>query len=218
MSEILLEEKHCLEFVRDMINESIFDRQKVNDAMYHHNTRYSDAASICKNGIMSIVDLNKTGIKKYSDEMINLLGDTSSHINGNDAVSLSVVGLDDLYPDEFEYDPLRSSVVDFLVSSKLNTDRSSINYGNEFLYHGSIKNSDIRSADIRLLRYAQECSEKRDQINELIVKYNYLIDIALEIKRIKDFEMLLREMSSESNNLLDVEKLSKSEKVIIKQM
>jgi len=50
---------------------------------------------------------------------------------------------------------------------------------------------------------------------ELIQKYNYLIDIAIAMKETK-LDIPLREMSLEDNAMLDIDRLSKTEKLTLK--
>ncbi|MBR3140629.1 MAG: hypothetical protein IKF11_07180, partial [Methanobrevibacter sp.] len=89
----------------------------VENAKYHHTTKYKDASSVCKYGILTLEDLNKRGIRNDSPEFIRRMDDIDSHINGADGISLAVVGLKDLTRDEFEYNPFEPTRVDFLVSS-----------------------------------------------------------------------------------------------------
>lgn len=76
-----------------------------------------------------------------------------SHVNCKNAVSLCVVALKDLYPNEDEYNPFSPNLVDFLVTSDIRVSRSSIHYGNEFLSFHSIKKEELKSIDIRLLNF-----------------------------------------------------------------
>ena len=72
------------------------------------------------------------------DEMIKTMDDLDSHANGSESISLAVVGLDDLNPDEFEYDPFSEKQVDILITSDIVARRVTTNYGNEFLSDKSI--------------------------------------------------------------------------------
>lgn len=47
------------------------------------------------------------------------MSDTESHVNGKNSVSLSVIGLKDLYPNEVEYNPFSPNLVDFLITSDI---------------------------------------------------------------------------------------------------
>ena len=151
METILLEEKYILEYIRDILNDSKIKLALINDAKFHHNTSYEDAPSVCRHGILSLADLNKLGIKKYSEDFLRIMNDTESHINGVNAISLSVVGLKDLYSHEEEYCPFSPDQVDFLISSDIKASRTSTHYGNEFLYYSRISVEKLRSIDFRIL-------------------------------------------------------------------
>lgn len=216
MKEIQLEEKYIKEYINDTINSSITGKIVVNDALYHHNTSYILAPSIIKNGILSIEDINKLGIRKYSKELLNIMADIDSHVNGKKYVSLSVVGLKDLYPDEEEYDPYKSNAVDFLISSNIKTYRMTIHYGNEYISE-SILPDKIKSLDIRLLKYLDLV--KKDgfySIESLMEKYNSLKEIALLIKE-TNLNIPIREMSNHDNLLLDTDKLANAPKLLLKK-
>lgn len=208
MNKILLEEKYILEYIKDILNDLRLKSTNISDK-YHHNSSYKDASSICRYGILSLNDLNKLGITNYTKEFLEKMNDTESHINGNNKVSLSVVGLNDLYKDEFEYIPFDSNLVDFIVSSEIKACRSAIHYGNEFL-SDSINIDKIKSVDIRLLQLIEQ---NNTDLKSIIEKYNYLKDIALAIKDSK-LDIPLREMSS--NFDIDIDKLSNNPKVLKK--
>lgn len=212
MKQIKLEEKYVLEYIKYMISSFKMKPIEINNAKYHHNASYSDTPLVLKHGILSVLELNRLGIKKYSPEILNLWNDLESHINGIDSISLSVVGLKDLYKDEFEYDPFSPTKVDLNISSDISTLRSSIHYGNEFLCYENIGIDKIKSIDIRLL----ELIEKRKDftIKDVINKYNYLKDIALAIKE-NNLDIPFREMSND-NCALDITKVSEMPKLILK--
>jgi len=218
MKKILVEEKYILEYIKDMINDLKIKTLTVDNAKYHHNTNYSDAPSICRTGILTMQDLKNRGIKNYTDEFLNSMDDTNSHVNGIDSVSLAVMGLQDLYKDELEYNPYSPNQVDFLVSSDVKAGRSSVNYGNEFLASKSISIDKLRSVDIRILKLI-ESSEKKVSINKyalqnIIEKYNYLKDIAIAM-RYSNLDIPLREMSHDSL-MIDIDKLATVPKLLIK--
>ena len=147
MKEVLLEEKYILEYIRDMMHDMKRKNVFIEDAKYHHNASYFDAISICKHGILTMLDLKRLNIKEYTKETLKKMNDITSHINGNDGVSLSLVGLKDLYRDEDEYDPFTPTQVDFLVSSDIQASRTSIHYGNEFLSYKSIEVNKLKAVD-----------------------------------------------------------------------
>lgn len=215
---VLLEQKYILEYIRDLLNDMRLGNMQVNNAKYHHNTAYKDAPSICRNGILTMLDMKKLEIKDYSDEFLQTMSDIESHINGNDSVSLAVVGLTDLYPNEDEYNPFSPTQVNFLVTSDLRTGRSSIHYGNEFLSYKSIGIESLRSVDIRLLQLIDSLSKKEsdiETIKRVINKYNYLKNIALTMKNTQ-LDIPLREMSYQDDSMMDVDKLSTTPKLVLK--
>lgn len=218
METILLEEKNVLEYIYDSICSAKLCGNEIIDAKYHHNTAYKDAVSICKYGILTLADMNSKGIRKDTKEFLKIMSDIDSHVNGNNCVSLSVVGLTDIYPNEDEYNPFSPNLVDFLVSSDVQASRSSIHYGNEFLNCGSIMRDSLKSVDIRLLKLlCQEKSYMSDSsIQTIIQKYNYLRAIALEVKK-QQLELPLREMSESTVFQIDINKLSKYPTLVLKK-
>ena len=78
--------------------------------------------SIVKHGILSMKDLHNSGINIYSLDALERASNHLSHINGNDGISLAVVGLTDLYKDEDEYDPYKLECVDFVVDDSVNVE------------------------------------------------------------------------------------------------
>ena len=212
MSKILLEEKYVLEYIRDMLSTLKIGAKEVTDARYHHNASYEKIPSILRNGILSLLETNKLGITKYTDQDLEILNDITSHVNGNDSISLSVVGLTDLYPNEDEYNPYSQNYVDLIISSDVKARRSSTRYGNEFLVKDKISPDKIKAVDIRLLKSMEE---KRNHEKEIIEKYNHLREIALIIKEL-NLDVLLREMS-EDNLTFDIDKVSKTPQIVLKQ-
>lgn len=132
MDNIALSETDVLEYVCDILSDIKYNGTDVFNAKYHHNTDYKHASLICKYGILTLDDLNHQGIRNDSNEFLKIMSDTESHVNGKNAVSLSVVGLKDLYPKEDEYNPFSPNLVDFLITSDIKASRASIHYGNEF--------------------------------------------------------------------------------------
>lgn len=211
MSKILLEEKYVLEYIRDMLSTLKTGAKEVTDARYHHNASYEKIPSILRNGILSLLETNKLGITKYTDQDLDILNDITSHVNGNDSISLSVVGLTDLYPNEDEYNPYSPNYVDLIISSDVKARRSSTRYGNEFLVKDKISTDKIKAVDTRLLRLMEE---KRYDVKVIIEKYNHLREIALIIKEL-NLDVLLREMS-EDNLTFDIDKVSKTPQIVLK--
>lgn len=222
IKSILLEEQFVSEYIEDIVNDFKIKTSSVKDYKYHHNTSYSDATSIIRNGILSIRELTRLGIKNYSNNLLDVMSDTSSHVNGADAISLAVVGLDDLYREEFEYDPYSPTNVDFLISGDILTYRNTINYGNEYLSFSSINPDKFRAVDIRLLKYLEiEKRERKIIINDkhitlLLEKYNQLMNIALALKE-KKLDIPFREMSYDKEISLDIERVSELPKIMLKK-
>lgn len=221
MSNIKIEEKYILEYIKDILQDLRLGSSVVNNAKYHHNTNYDDAPNICRYGILTMQDLKALNLKNYSPEFLKIMNDTSSHVNGTSAVSLAVVGLQDILPNEDEYDPLVSTKVDFLISSDLNASRNSMNYGNEYLSFSSIDINKLRAIDIRLMKLINLVENKKGYptydytIKSIIEKYNWLRIIAITMQQ-NNLDIPLREMSETQNNSLDVEKLANSPKLILK--
>jgi len=131
--ERILEKRYVLEYIRDTLNDLKQGRTGVDNARYNHNSDYSSASNIIRFGILSFLEQNRLGLRNDSPEFLQTMNDEESHINGINGISLSVVGLTDLYPNEDEYDPRRPHSVNFLVSSDIKTDRKAYHFGNEFI-------------------------------------------------------------------------------------
>ncbi len=213
MNEVLLEEKYVLEYIRYTLNDIMIGTSDVTDAKYHHNTQYLLTKSIIKHGILSLEELNKLGIRNYTNDTLKVMDDIESHINGKTGISLSIVGLTDLYRDEEEYDPYDSSLVDLLVSSDIKAARNSCHYGNEFVSKKIITPNNIKSVDIRLLQYIE--SDRYKSIDDIISKYNSLRKIALSIIK-RNLDIKFREMSDGNGDIFDIDRLSNIPKIKIK--
>ena len=198
-----------LEFIDDNIASCAYAKKSVN-GRYHHNSGYSSASSIIKHGILSIKDLHNSGINVYSLDALEKASNHLSHINGDDGISLSVVGLTDLYQDEDEYNPFNPNCVDFIVDDSIKAYRSTLHYGNEFISYNSIPNDKINAVDIRLREYIRLIS-KVDDINKAIKYYEDLRKIAITLKECS-LDIPLREMSND-NCVLDIDKVSNMPKI-----
>lgn len=217
MNEIIIKEKYILEYIRNMLYSCSYAIKNIDDNayQYHHNTAYEYAPSIIKYGILSIEELNSLGIRSYSKEYLKFIDDIESHVNGKDGISLSVTGLTDLYKDEDEYDPCQSNIVDFLVDENIKTVRNTTHYGNEFISENKISNDRIISADIRIINYINNLSEKDGKaIFSVINKYNQIIMMSKEILR-HNRDMQMREMSEGVNRKIDVEKMSEMPRLLM---
>lgn len=210
---ITLERRNVSEYLQDTLNSYRIKPRNIEDGLYHHNTAYEYGTSVIKNGVLSLKELNRKKIINLTEEQIKLYDDTSSHVNGADGISLSIVGLTDLYRDEDEYNPFDSNSLDIIISKEVKAGRSSIHYGNEFIASTKISSKLFESIDVRLISFLEKIKHESD-ITKLIEKYNHLLDIAKAIKE-KELDISIREMSRENLNL-DIEKLSNSQKVFIK--
>lgn len=218
MGKVILEKNDVLEYVETSINDIITSPIEVIDDKFHHNTRYEDTISIIENGILSGKEQNKLGI--VSDETLELFGDTESHVNGTESISLAVVGMTDLNDDELEYDPFSEKQVDILITGDISARRVSTNYGNEFLSDESILTDKFRAIDTRLLAYIELIRNSNREpfdvaINQLLDNYNMLKEVALTLKK-RELSIPLREMSSNNGCGLDVDKLLTKPKVKLK--
>lgn len=217
MNEVIIKEKYILEYIRNMLYACSYAIKNIDDNayQYHHNTAYEYAPSIIKYGILSIEELNSLGIRSYSKDYLKFIDDIESHVNGKDGISLSVTGLTDLYKDEDEYDPCQSNIVDFLVDENIKTVRNTTHYGNEFISENKISNDRIISADIRIINYINNLSEKDGKaIFSVINKYNQIIMMSKEILR-HNRDMQMREMSEGVNRKIDVEKMSEMPRLLM---
>lgn len=217
MDKMIIREKYALEYIRDILSTYSYALKSVDDAKYHHNAPYNDAPLIIKHGVLSMENINKFGIRSYSEEDLILMDDRESHVNGRNGVSLSIVGLTDLYRGEEEYNPFMDSVVDFLIDNNIKAFRNSIHYGNEFVSENKITSDKIKSADIRLIKHIESLS-KRDDIDiiDIVNKYNNLILMSKEIvSNNKDIQ--IGEMSEGFNKTIDTLKISEEPRLILKK-
>ena len=217
MNEVIIKEKYVLKYIRDMLYECSYVIKNKGDKtyQYHHNTAYEYAPSIIKYGILSIEELNSLGIRSYSKDYLKFIDDIESHVNGKDGISLSVIGLTDLYKNEDEFDPCQSNIVDFLVDENIKTVRNTIHYGNEFISRDKITSDKIVSADIRIINYINNLSEKEGKaIFSVINKYNQIIMMSKEILR-HNRNIQMREMSEGVNREIDVKKMSEMPRLLM---
>lgn len=217
MNEKIIREKYALEYIRDILSTYSYALKNVDNAKYHHNAPYKDAHLIIKYGVLSMENINKFGIRSYSEDDLILMDDRESHVNGRNGVSLSIVGLTDLYAGEEEYDPFTTEVIDFLIDNNIRAFRSTIHYGNEFVSEGKITSDKIKSADIRLIKYIQDLLKKgRGNIEDAVNKYNNLILMSKEIVS-SNKDIQIREMSDGFNKTIDTLKISEERRLILKK-
>lgn len=218
MNKIELEQNYINDYIKTSLSELATTIMNIENARYHHNSSYKFASSILQYGILSLDELSKKGINKYSSEFLSLMSDTDSHANGNNCVSLSVAGLTDLYSYEHEYNPFKEDMVDFLITTNIQAMRTTTHYGNEYVAN-RIENNQIKSLDIRLLKYIEQLKKGTNEnftINKLIDKYNSLIEIAVILKQLQ-LNIPIREMSENKKLVLDVDKLLDAPKILLKK-
>lgn len=215
MNKIIIEKQNVAEYICDLLSSSKFALTNVANAKFHHNTSYGNAPSVCKYGILSLIDLNKLGLRNDSNKMLEKMNDIESHINGNNGISLSVVGLQDLYNNEYEYDPSNPRLVDFLVSSDIHAYRNSSHYGNEYICTDKIGVNHIASLDIRIFEYISILDGRMLPIDNLIDMYNKLVEVSKIIQSQK-IDLPVREMSNNTNFSIDVDKLSTAKMLMLK--
>lgn len=218
MRTVILEKENIKNYIYDCINSTKINGKEVDNAKYHHSTSYKNAISICKYGILTLSDMNLLGIRHDSHEFLKIMDDTDSHVNGKNSISLSIVGLNDIYPNEEEFDPFIPSNVDFLISDEIKAGRISTNYGNEFISFSSISKDYLKSVEVRLLKLISQDKLYMDDlsIEAIIHKYNYLKEIALELKS-QQLQIPLREMSSTNISELNVDKIIDLPKILLKK-
>lgn len=220
MSDIKLDRCDVVNYVKNTLDNSKTNFDEVTDAKYHHNTKYCDASSVIRLGILTMSELNKLKLRHDSPESLKVMNDTLSQVNGLDGVSLAVTGLDDLYPDEDEFDPFLSDAVDFRIADTLSPrpGRDSTKYGNEFIYRGIIKPEEFRAIDIRILEYIEQLENNVSNmgsrsIEELKNNYNNLLDM---LKALKDANLDVPVRETFGGFSIDKEKMSECPRIVIK--
>lgn len=213
MHKIYLDSSDALEYIKESFEDAVIKGQDIKNARYHHNSVYQNAPSIVKHGLLSLNGIYRKGIKDFSKEILALSDDISSHVNGNDGISLSVVGLTDLYKDEDEYDPFIPIYVDFIISSDVVAYRNTTNYGNEFVSTSHISNRFIRAVDFRLLTLINELLDSKlegntEKVNMILAKFNALTKVCENMKK-ANLDAYVRELSLKES-FLDYEKLAKN--------
>lgn len=219
MQRIYLDSEHVIDYISENLKDFVQDCVVVNDARYHHNTDYTSAVSIIKNNILSLDELNRLRIKKFSSEFLQVMDDHESHANGSNGISLAVVGLDDINSDEFEYDPFSTHHVDFLIQSDIKACRSSVNYGNEYISFDQISTDKIKAIDVRIHKYIDMLVSKgeidRDSLVTLIQRYNCIRNMAISLKN-EGLDIPIREMSYDNCCALDIDMVASSPKLVLK--
>ena len=221
MQRDYLKKEYILDYVSSRLDDFIGECIIINDAKFHHNTSYSSTSSIIKNNILSMEELARKKIKNYSDDVLSVMNDTDSHANGSNGISLSIVGLDDINDDEFEYDPFNVNQVDLLIQSDVVARRNSVHYGNEYIASDEIEAEKISSIDVRLFKYIDlliskgKIKDDEKAIATLVQRYNCLRNMAITLKQV-GLDIPIREMSYDNCCSLDVDMLASSPKLILR--
>ena len=165
-------------------------------------------------------ELNRLKLRHDSPESLKVMNDTLSQVNGLNGVSLAVTGLDDLYPDEDEFDPFLSDAVDFRIADTISPrpGRNSTKYGNEFIYPGVVRPEEFRAIDIRILEYIEQLENNVSNmgsrsIEELKNNYNNLLDM-LKVLKDANLDIPVRETFGEFS--INKEKMSECPRIVIK--
>lgn len=220
MKRIYLDKEHVIDYISESMNSFIQDCVVVNDARYHHNSDYTSAVSILKNNILSLDEMNRQRVRKFSKDFLSIMDDRDSHVNGSDGISLAVVGLTDLGEDELEYDPYSLHHIDFVIDSEIKACRSSVHYGNEYIASEMIPTDMIRAVDVRISKYMDMLVSKGrnlddESIYKLVQKYNCIRNIAMLMLE-EELDIPLREMSYGNCSALDIEMVASSPKLVLK--
>lgn len=204
-----LETKFIREYIEETLSSNLGQIHEIKKAKYHHNSNYEKAPSILKNSILSLRRLQELDLIQLTERQMEILDDNSSHINGIDGVSLSVVGLNDLSKKEDEYNPFNPQYVDFIISDEVAARRYTKHYGNEYVTHEPIELSHIKAIDFRLIQFMEEQYSNISEFlyEDFLHKYNTIIKVAKRIRE-KELDIMIREMS-DSPKTLDIEKVSK---------
>ena len=233
MEKILLNKKEVAEYIDYNLRMSLGGVIQTPDEVFNHNTAYNKLGSIIlSGGLCSIRELNKRSIEKtgkalYTKEELNRLDGDFHFATGTDGISFSKTNLDDLYPDEWEYEPLNNKNVNIIIPDNkeireiYKIGRNSYNYGNEFVSKKPILPIDeFIAVDFRLLSYIKEnlSNENSDKFAKMVIetinKYNSLLSSA-EIVYKDNLKMPFRENSDNLNRGLDTERLAKSPQIIL---
>lgn len=201
MSKIeVIKENELEEFIKDIIHDAKMLNVKPKNARYHHNTSYKCTPELIRSGIKSVQERINRGEIELTPEQIKNRQD-ENYVNGMDYISLSVAGLDDLYPNEVEYNPFKATETDILISSEIPASRSTTNYGNEFLASGIILPSEFRAIDFRIFKLIEKSKQNignktyEEKLEDIVKSFNYLKEIAGAMIESKLY-VPLREMSN----------------------
>ena len=204
------------EYIKEHIDSAILSKDdNYPYARYHHNTTYDLAPSIIKHGFLSILAQQKSGISKYTDDIVKKAMIDDFHVNSNDGISFAVTDLKDLYPGEDEYDPMSSTGVDFIVDIPWTLIRNTENYGNEYISLTSVDSKYIRYLDLRIKELIMNQLEIMDY-DGAVKRYNSIIRISQAINEYNK-SIILRELSNNQELHLNPETIGHYTMIKIKK-
>ena len=218
-NEVILNEKDILAYIKDAIKSCNYGKLSMQQGLFHHNTNYKSLLSVIKYGLLSIEGLRNHGVYNISEDTLKLADDELSHINGKNGISLSKVGLTDLYRDEFEYNPLNPQYVDIQIDD-VTARRNSEHYGNEFIAMDSIGNDKFKCIDTRLLELCklyENNSLRNYNSQDLINNLNSLIESANYLKQ-NNLYIPIRDTSFNEENIIDIDKIANTSKISCKSL
>lgn len=219
IKEIIIKESEVEKFVKEIINSAKTQPVNVENALYHHNTKYEYVPFNIRNGLMSVMMLQKYGRVNYTEEQLSAFENDCYNVNGIYCISLSKVGLADQYSDnDEEYNPLKGNMPDILISSDIFARRRPKNYFNEYLADDIILPDKFKAIDVRIIKVSENNEKvyrwpsREARILDLKKMYNGLSEIAIAIKEM-NLDIPLREMSYEDNMVLDIDKVASFPKI-----
>lgn len=219
IKEIIINESEVEKFVKDIINSAKTQPVNVENALYHHNTKYEYAPFNIRHGLMSVMMLQKYGRVNYTEEQLAAFENDCYNVNGIYCISLSKVGLSDQYSDnDEEYNPLKGNMPDILISGDIFARRRHKNYFNEYLADDIIFPEKFKAIDVRVIKVSENNEKvyrwpsREARILDLKKMYNGLSEIAIAIKEM-NLDIPLREMSYEDNMALDIDKVASFPKI-----
>jgi hypothetical protein len=211
-----IKKEEIASYIKAHIDSAILASDQINvEPRYHHSTSYAVAPSIIKYGFLSAIAQQENGITVYSDDIVKRVLMDDFHVNGNNGISFAVMDLKDLYRDEFEFDPMLPTGVDFIVDIPWRLVRNTENYGNEFISDLAVDSKYIRYLDLRIKRLLIE-ELRDDNHDEIIARYNNIIRICRAIKKYNN-GIILRELSDDKKLYLDYDKIRDYPKIKIKK-
>lgn len=215
--------------VYNLIKENIYScattQVNIEDNRFHHRLDIKDVASALEYGLLSrrlkakLIDnreLTEKEISIYSEEW---------HVNGLDMISLASTdeNLDAMSKNDELWDVYYDFFPNIIVSSKVDTNRNSTNYFNEYLVNNQIPIELFNSIDLRIFNIINKSNlSKRKKIKLILEYYENIMNIAQYLVD-NNLSIPLRETSEVKNKdeynkaiTLDPTKIIKLPKLILK--